>query len=70
MLLLMKNTYSYCFEQINQNNPNHIVLFGISSQISDSFWNSDTINIDDLWQKTDQRPETTYTCDPALNSNT
>ncbi|CAF4236456.1 unnamed protein product, partial [Rotaria magnacalcarata] len=27
-----ENTYSFCFEQINQNNPNHIVLFGISSQ--------------------------------------
>ncbi|CAF4637060.1 unnamed protein product, partial [Rotaria sp. Silwood2] len=64
-----ENTYSYCFEQINKNNPNHIILFGISSQISDTFWNSHTINLDDLWQMTDQRPETTYTFDPELNSN-
>ncbi|CAF1309296.1 unnamed protein product [Rotaria magnacalcarata] len=64
-----ENTYSFCFEQINQNNPNHIVLFGISSQIPDTCWNSKTINLNDLWEKTDQRPEATYTFDPELNSN-
>ncbi|CAF1009030.1 unnamed protein product [Rotaria sordida] len=64
-----ENTYSYCFEQINKTNPNHIILFGISSQISDTFWNSHIINLDDLWEKTNQRPETTYTFDPELNSN-
>ncbi|CAF4429014.1 unnamed protein product, partial [Rotaria magnacalcarata] len=49
--------------------PNHIVLFGISSQIPDTCWNSKTINLNDLWEKTGQRPEATYTFDPELNSN-
>ena len=31
------------------------------------FWNSHTVNLDDLKQMTDQRPEITYAFDSKLN---
>jgi len=64
-----ENTSSFCFEQINQTHPDHIILSGISSKISDSIWNSYAINLDDLWEVTGQQPESTYTFDPEFNSN-
>lgn len=38
-------------------------------QISDDIWSDYQINLDDLWEKTGQHAEMTYTFDPDLNSN-
>ncbi|CAF0736358.1 unnamed protein product [Adineta steineri] len=64
-----ENTSSFCFEQINETNPDHIVISGISSKISENSWDFNMCDLNDLWEKTGKQPEVTYTYDPELNSN-
>ncbi|UJR31771.1 hypothetical protein I4U23_019249 [Adineta vaga] len=64
-----ENTSLFCFEQINQNTTNHLILSAISSKILNNVDLFESCNLVDIWQMTGQLPETTYTYDPELNSN-